>query len=303
MNKTEKAIFIIKNRHREAMLEREKMLQTLRKNNDFCLLENSLDVLKWEYAKNVAYEKPVDTLQKQINGVEKEIADFLQNNGVSINILEENYLCPICKDTGIINGNLCVCAEKERVNLELQENSALKNVPEKLKYIDFSFYKNLSSKYKKYVDFIEKYFLFGDKSFLIISGGAGVGKTYLAYTALKQTLLNGKSVKILDSIKLNKSFLDYHCAALSDKQNIWEEITSSDVLLIDDLGAEQLFNNVTLPYLYELMVDRMGKKTIFTTNLDLTNLETKYGQRLFSRLCDVRNSAFLPINAPDFRFM
>ena len=94
MNNTEKAIFIIKNRHREAMLEREKMLQTLRKNNDFCTLENSLDVLKWEYAKNVAYEKPVDTLQKQINGVEKKIAAFLQNNGVSINILEENYLCP-----------------------------------------------------------------------------------------------------------------------------------------------------------------------------------------------------------------
>lgn len=303
MNTTEKAIFIIKNRHREAMLERERMLQTLRKNNDFCALENSLDVLKWEYAKNVAYEKPVDTLQKQINGVEKEIAEFLQNNGVSINILEENYLCPICKDTGIINGKLCVCAEKERVNLVLEENPSLKTVPDKLKNIDFSFYKTLSKNYKKYVDFIEKYFLFGDKSFLIISGGAGVGKTYLAYTALKQALLSGVSVKILDSIKLNKKFLDYHCAALSDKQIIWEEIISSDILLIDDLGAEQLFNNVTLPYLYELLVDRMNKKTIFTTNLDLPNLEIKYGQRLFSRFCDVRNSAFLPINAPDFRFM
>ncbi|NCA91823.1 hypothetical protein EOM82_01035 [bacterium] len=303
MNTTEKAIFIIKNRHREAMLERERMLQTLRKNNDFCALENSLDVLKWEYAKNVAYEKPVDTLQKQINGVEKEIAEFLQNNGVSINILEENYLCPICKDTGIINGKLCVCAEKERVNLVLEENPFLKTVPEKLEDINFSFYKDLGKNYKKYVDFIEKYFLYGDKSFLIISGGAGVGKTYLAYTALKQALLSGVSVKILDSIKLNKKFLDYHCAALSDKQIIWEEIISSDILLIDDFGAEQLFNNVTLPYLYELLVDRMNKKTIFTTNLDLPNLEIKYGQRLFSRFCDVRNSAFLPINAPDFRFM
>lgn len=303
MNNIEKAISIIKNQHKTAMLVREELLLSLRNDKAFCSLENRLDVLKWEYAKNIAYEKPVDALQKKIAALEKEIADYLQKKSLSYNVLEEQYLCPVCKDTGKIGRKLCECAEKERVNLELEENPLLKAVPEKLKDINFSFYKTLGKNYKKYVDFIENNFLSGEKSFLTISGGAGVGKTYLAYVALKQALLQGESVKILDSIKLNKKFLEYHCAALAEKQNIWAEISECDVLLIDDLGAEQLLNNVTKPYIYELMVERMYKKTIFTTNLDLNMLENKYGQRLFSRFCDVRNSTFLPISAPDLRLM
>lgn len=136
-------------------------------------------------------------------------------------------------------------------------------MPNSLKDIDFTFYKEKQDFYKKCASFIEKNLFEEEKSFFTILGGTGVGKTYLALVAVKQALFAGKTVSIVNTIALNKIFLEYHCAPLSDKNPIWSLLIASDLMLIDDLGVEQILNNVTLPYLYELMVERLGKTDCF----------------------------------------
>ena len=59
-----------------------------------------------------------------------------------------------------------------------------------------------------------------------------------------------------------------------------------DLLIIDDLGAE-LSNQFTASCLYNLINTRYnaGKSCIISTNLTHGEIEKRYSQRVFSRLC------------------
>ena len=67
--------------------------------------------------------------------------------------------------------------------------------------------------------------------------------------------------------------------------SIEEEINSSDLIIIDDLGAEfeSDFGNASIN---ELVCDAIlnGKALIIISNLSVSELENRYGQRLTSRL-------------------
>ena len=181
------------------------------------------------------------------------------------------------------------------------DNPNLSSRPDRLKDIDFKFYKSGATTYAKYAKLINNNFVKGEINFCTLIGASGTGKTYLAETALKETLYLGATISELNAIKLNRVFLEYHCAFLENKGDIWDELVTPDVLLIDDLGVESLLNNVTVPYLYELLTERADKKTIITTNFDLRKLEEKYGQRIMSRLSDKRKSLVINIGGEDYR--
>ena len=83
---------------------------------------------------------------------------------------------------------------------------------------------------------------------------------------------------------------------------MWDELSQPDLLYIDDLGVEPILNNVTVTYLYALLVDRMDKKTIITTNLDVMKMEERYGERILSRLLDKRKGAMMTFEGEDLRF-
>ena len=297
------SIEFIKERHQKAVMERDKRLNELRQDEKFCALERNLELLEWEQAKNLAYERKGDDVKAKISDAKAQLEDYLIAKNLPLDCLKVKIFCPMCNDSGVTNGKLCTCAESVRISLSITSFPQLKEVPASLKDTNFSFYKEKKAFYEKCASFVQSNFFDEQKSFLTIMGATGVGKTYLALTALKQGLFMGKTINIVNAIALNKIFLEYHCAYIADKNAIWRGLISSDIMLIDDLGVEQLLNNVTLPYFYELMVERLGKQTIITTNMDLRDLESKYGQRIFSRLCDKRSATILPINGHDLRFL
>lgn len=296
------ALALIKERRQRAITERDERLQKLRQDNKFVALEQTLEMLEWEYAKNLAYERPASDTQAKIASAKADIATYLKSQQLPLDSLEVKEYCAICHDSGTVGNKLCSCAENIYWELTIKAMPQLKEVPKSLNDINFGYYKEQKALYQKCASFVQSNFFEEQKSFLTIMGGTGVGKTYLALTALKQSLYMGKTIKILNSIALNKLFLEYHCAYFADKAAIWNTLIDSDIMLIDDLGVEQLLNNVTLPYFYEFMVERLGKQTIFTTNMDLRDIESKYGQRIFSRLCDKRSASILPITGTDLRF-
>ena len=112
-----------------------------------------------------------------------------------------------------------------------------------------------------------------------------------------------KHVIYMSAFRLNQLFLNYHTCAVGEKNNILEPLLECDLLCIDDLGCEQLLNNVTIPMLTMLINERniSSKKTVITTNLTLDDIRERYDYRLCSRLIDKNVSLCLEIVGTDLR--
>lgn len=287
---------------RKALAEKiyEEKLNALKEDPVFEEAYRTLARLKFEIARREVYGLDKSEQEKELSEKERFVKRFFSENGMG-NGEGPDYFCKKCNDTGYVDGKRCECLEKLRVEIALRNMPSLKEVPASLASINFKFYGERGGIYRKYAAFLQKKFMEGDIRFCTVLGASGTGKTYLATTAAREALEKGRSVSVIKSVKLNKVFLNYHCAPLERKEGIWAEVADPDFLLVDDLGVEALLNNVTVQYLYELITERADKKTLFTTNLDLKNLEDKYGQRIFSRLADKRLGAMILMEGKDYR--
>ncbi len=300
MNDILRAQKIIESRKENAEKEYENKLASLKNEEVFSDLYSRVSYLRFEMARLSVFEKDIPE-EMRVEYAEKSrlVAESMAKVGL-VNGERPNYTCPICNDTGYVENRLCECVERARVDLVLSDYPILKNQP-KLDEIDFSFYGAEMDGYKKRASFLQKRFLDGSLNFCTIIGAPGSAKTYLSLSIIKSALYGGKSVKVINMVKLNRAFLDYHLAPIADKNGLWEDIVDSDVLLIDDLGVESLINNVTEQYLYELISERADKKTVITTNLSLSSLDSKYGQRITSRLCHKEKGAVIEVTGKDYR--
>ena len=295
----QKALEIVKLRKKEAEEKHRLFLDTLRKDDEFDTLWRDGISLKWDYIK-ARGEEEKNNIQALIDKNEKSINKYLSEKSYPRNAIKIPYSCALCNDTGYRDGVLCSCVEKIRLKNALSENPILQGKPFGIGEIDFSYYKEQSEQKKKYANMIKSALDNGKKIFLI-AGKAGTGKTFFACSAVNGELKNGKDVLALNSVKLNKLFLDYHCAPMERKREIWDKL-NAEVLLIDDLGAEQMLNNVTIPYLLELLTDRTDKLTFITTNLSPMDLDKRYGERIVSRLLDKKLSLPILFDGKDLRF-
>ena len=102
---------------------------------------------------------------------------------------------------------------------------------------------------------------------------------------------------------LNNVFLKYHTAPIDEKSLYSSLLCDCDLLVIDDLGCEPPFKNVTNEYLLMVLCERTAKSlpTIITTNLSQNQLLDRYGDRVLSRLNDKRRGSFIEIKGEDLR--
>lgn len=276
------------------------VLATLEGEEGFEESYRRLSSVNFEIARRKVFREDASDLVEEKNRLTDLVEKAFAEKG-AVGFGKPNYSCAECEDTGYVDGKRCACLEKERISVNLEKNPVLTTVPDRLKEIDFSFYKDRKGEYVKTVTYVNNYFVKGDRAFCTLTGKAGTGKSFVATIAVKEFLLGGKMVSVLNAVKLNKIFLEYHCAYLADKGGIWETLIEPDVLLIDDLGAESVLKNVTEQYLYELLVERFEKKTILTTNLSLEKIGERYNQRIMSRLSDKRNACVLQLDGEDLR--
>lgn len=123
------------------------------------------------------------------------------------------------------------------------------------------------------------------KEGICLYGDSGRGKTHLALGAAHQATQQGhlalaiKSIDLLNCIKQS-----YEKKDAVSKNDIIYILKNIDLLVIDDIGAEQTTNWVTAK-LYEIIDFRYNRKsTIFTTNLTGNQLKEKEGMSLVSRI-------------------
>ena len=278
------------------------LLEELRKDEIYRSLESQRNGLTFEMARLRAQKADLGNRNELLKELKAKISLRIKELGHNEDELIVKYSCPICKDTGIVNGAECECVKKLVYELLREECDNL--ITDVDSFLTVAVPKETTANYASYLkllDRLQEVFPNNERKVITLSGTVGTGKTYLASVFANAVMKKGYSAYALNSIQLNSIFLKYHLASLSDKNGIFEELLDADLLIIDDLGIEPILNNVTIPYLYELLVMRKDKTTIFTTNLDGESVRTRYGDRIYSRIFNVNNTWALTFKGQDLR--
>ncbi|MFA5449178.1 MAG: ATP-binding protein [Clostridia bacterium] len=277
----------------------------LRKDFEYSRLENERDTLAFEIGRLSSQNKDLGNLKSQFESVNARLAERLASLGYTDKDITPQYSCTICKDTGMQGVQNCTCVKVLIFSL-LKANSgaSVTDIDDFSKVSFQAFDADVRAAHKKTYLWLKRYSdAFPDNPYKIIffTGAVGTGKTF-AVTVLANNLnAKGFSSYILGAQGLNSLFLRYHLAPIENKESIFRPLIEADFLVIDDLGAEQLYNNVTENYLYMLLTERFGKPTAFTTNHNTAQLEDKYGQRIFSRITDKSRCVYLNFMGRDLR--
>jgi DNA replication protein DnaC len=121
-------------------------------------------------------------------------------------------------------------------------------------------------------------------------GGPGTGKTTLAMLISRVALEAGRSVAIYSLPKLLSRIRRTYDAEAGEQSyaELFDRLTSVDLLHLDDLGAEKQTEWV-LEQLYALINERYEREqsVVVTSNLEDDQLEEQLGARLISRLVEM----------------
>jgi len=284
----------------QKILESKTKIKNLYQNEQILKMVNTLGELKVEKVKLEFENKDSKNIQDQIEKTKYSLATILKSNGINIKDLNTKFECEKCQDKGIIEDKLCECLLEDYNNkLLLLSETDFKFIP-LLKDINTNVYT-----YKKEMDTLIKILegLIKNQKYntILFSGETGTGKTYISKSFLKTYILKNNLGLFIPAFNLNNELLKYHTDWNSNKN--LDRYLEPDLLVIEDLGTETKYNNVTNEYLLHILNERQeaNKLTLFTTNLTLNDIKEKYNERFLSRLVDKNNSLKYNFKGKDIR--
>lgn len=236
----------------------------------------------------------IKNLKNKITDLRIKKSEILSSHGYPIDYLNIKYRCPKCKDTGYIGTEKCSCYKKYLVRL-YYKNSDLKPVLLENNFDNFNinFYstrkteneiesprKNIEKVFTRALNFVSNFD--SSKENLLFFGNSGTGKTFLCQCIAKDLLDKGRLVIYKtsdDLLGILKKIRFENNAELEDL------IINCDLLIIDDLGTEQI-NDFSKTEVFNLINKKLlaGKKMVISSNHTLEGLSRIYSERITSRL-------------------
>lgn len=290
-----------------ADLKREQNLEKARQYDEYKQIEREINQLIFNIGKLKFEQKDIKKEEQKLKELEAKKQEFLIDKGINPNSLKPNYDCKLCNDTGFYNGKLCKCLKQAYNNKIMQSsNIELDKFPSLTDYnaecFDDEEKLNIKKVVSNLLNFANNLETSATKNVMLV-GGTGVGKTYVAKCLGKQVLQNGNTVLFISAFNLNNTFLKVHTSSEINKISLLQNLIDVDLLIIDDLGTEPLLKNVTREYLLLLLNERINanKSTVITTNLMPNNILDVYLERVYSRLFNKQNCALLYLKGKDLR--
>jgi len=239
-------------------------------------------------------ENYLKELREKVTDFRIKKSELLVSNNYPIDYLELHYRCTKCKDTGFIGNNRCACYKQKLVEL-YYANSDLKEVLKKNNFETFNIElysyrktgnepisprKNIEDIASKSWNFIEN-FSCNDENLLFL-GNPGTGKTFLSNCVAKELLDRGYLVIYRTAETLIR---DLKQIRFNNDDTLEDLLLNCDLLIIDDLGSEQI-TDFSKTELFNLLNRRLLKKNkmLISTNYDLEDLLKIYSERISSRL-------------------
>lgn len=236
-------------------------------------------------------------LKEKNEALQHEKSEILNILQLPKEFLEPDYVCKKCNDNGYIENNMCDCLKSLLKKLAVQDI----NKTSPLELCSFSSFKldfypddikisnNQTPKeiMKNVLDYCKKYSKnFSEKSSnILMMGNTGLGKTHLSLAIAKSAVEKGYSVLYDSMPNLLNRIEQEHFNNKSQSHDILNAVLDADLLILDDLGAEFL-TQFTATCIYNVINTRLlsRKPTIISTNLTTTEIETRYTNRILSRL-------------------
>ncbi|MGN0648973.1 MAG: ATP-binding protein [Oscillospiraceae bacterium] len=239
-------------------------------------------------------QQKIEEIEQENKAIQAAMAELLQSHGYPADYLEPIFSCKICEDTGAHDGKWCECFNRLLLKAaadELNEVSPLSLSEFSAFSLDFySDAKQGNAPSPREImnhnlEFCKSYaerFTPGCEGILMV-GNTGLGKTHLSLAIANEVIKRGFSV-IYRSVPELMRVIEKEYFGKSDGDTI-SILTSSDLLILDDLGAEMSKPQYE-SFLYEILNARVnrGLPLIVNTNLSYTNLKSRYEDRIFSRL-------------------
>lgn len=270
-------------------------------------IDDKVSTLSIDAAKSILKDNSKDCLnklKKDLESLKKEKKEILKKLNLPLDYLQPKFNCKVCKDTGYVfeNGTtvMCNCLKQKIYNIEYNEkneniikNQCFENfninlfsdkIDEKKYKSNISPRENIKDIKNVAINFIENFDDENTKN-LIFSGGTGLGKTFLSNCIINKLLEKGKTVMYQTSPVMLDDLISDMFSKPENSKGISKNLLTVDLLVIDDLGTENL-NSLKFTELYKIINTRLlnkRTKTIISTNLDLKGLFQTYDERLASR--------------------
>lgn len=266
-----------------------------------------------ELSKCILFKKDsqISILEKEINNLKMQKQELLKKLNIKPDFFTPSYECKKCNDTGFLvdsNRIMCTCLKQKLMDIQYNKSniSNLENenfdkfnellfsdITDEKKYnSNISPRENINNIKNIALNFIDNFDAPSEKN-LLFTGNTGLGKTFISNCIANEILKIGKTVLYQTASNMLDSIIDYKFGK-TNGELIYENILNADLLIIDDLGTENL-NSVKFAELFNVINTRLLNqnnhitKTIISTNLTLNNLFNNYDERIFSRLAGYYN--------------
>lgn len=255
---------------------------------------------------------------------ERMRADGLQNNKIlrdrlralslPDDYLDEKYRCAICRDTGYtdeIPAKFCGCFERA-LRLRQFEDGTMAGLEEQnFRAFDAELIRRANPEpeaaekiltARVYCEGYAEKFPHNERENIVFTGPGGVGKTFLLNAVFARIVERGHSGIRMTAYRMLEAMRKKHMGAEADAET-FEAMIAAPILLIDDLGTEPIFKNVTVEYLFTLLNERCAQRlhTVIATNLSPSQIKERYGERVASRLLDTTRCALITMRGKDLR--
>jgi DNA replication protein DnaC len=230
--------------------------------------------------------------------LQRQRGALLEGMGASPDSLDDLPFCALCGDTGNAGSELCVCLQERVKILRAEALSSLLDLRGQTfdtfnaELFSDAFDPDRNGSPRQQIDICRDVCYnfcrrFGPSSKnLLFSGPPGTGKTFLSACVAGSLVKRGFSVVYDTAVRqLSQMEALQFGRGGEDGELSVQRLRESDLLIIDDLGAE-FVTAFAQAALLDLVNTRLitGKKTLISTNLSRSGVRERYSPALASRL-------------------
>lgn len=260
----------------------------------------------------------ISAIRQRNLALQAERAELLKGLGYEADALDDKPGCSACNDSGWAGTEMCSCLKELCAKEQMKALTALLNLTEeqsfdklRLDVYSDALWQGESRSPREHMKrvvaacegFARQFPNYPLKN-LLLSGGTGLGKTFLSGCIAREVSERGYSVVYDTAINLFSAFetrkFTRDAAEERQARDDTRRYLSCDLLILDDLGSE-LTTPLVQTTLYEVVNSRLqaDKRTIISSNLSMDQITQRYTPQVVSRIGGLYRE--LPFYGQDIR--